>query len=316
MRTYLLRRLLQAVPLLFGVTIVSFLIVYLAPGDPALRFISPDTSMEDLERMRHVLGLDQPLYVQYWRWLTRLLSGDWGHSFVDGRPVLEKIGELLPATLELTVTALLLSLVIAVPIGVLAATRQYSVFDFVTTCVAFIGVSIPSFWLGLMLMLLFAVYLKWLPATGRFPSTGEVTLLIRLKHLALPAFTLGFVDIAGFTRYMRSSMLEVVRQDYIRTARAKGVAERMVIYRHALRNALLPIITLLGLGMPALFSGAAIIESLFAWPGMGRLFVQSAFTRDYPVIMAGLLIAAILTILGNLAADIAYALVDPRIKYD
>lgn len=315
LHTYLARRLIFAVPLLIGITMISFLIIYMAPGDPVLRFVSPDTSPADLERMRHALGLDRPLPVQYARWLGNLLTGDWGKSFADGQPVLQKIMERLPATLELALAALLLEVLIAIPVGVIAATRQYSLFDYISTVFAFIGVSIPNFWFGLMLMLLFSVHLGWLPSIGRLPTTGEVTLWIRIKHLIMPSLVLALTGIATYTRFMRSSMLEVVRQDFIRTARSKGLPERVVVYKHAMRNALIPIVTLLGLALPGLVSGAAITESLFAWPGLGRLFVQSAFNRDYTVTMGGLLIASTMVVLGNLLADILYAAVDPRIKY-
>ncbi len=316
MTTHILRRLIFAIPLLLGITVISFTIIHMAPGDPVLRFVSPDTSGADLERMRENLGLNQPLPVQYVKWLGKLVQGDFGNSLVDGQPVLEKIMERLPATLELSIVALTLALVIAIPVGVIAATKQYSVFDYVSTFFAFIGISIPDFWFGLLMMMLFSIKLGWLPAIGRGPTTGEVTLLLRIKHLIMPSFVLALSSTAGFTRYVRSSMLEVVRQDYIRTARSKGLSEKIIIYKHALRNALIPVVTLLGLSLPVLVSGSAIVENLFAWPGMGRLFVQSAFTRDYTVIMGTLLMSSTLVVLGNLLSDVLYALVDPRIKYN
>lgn len=313
---YVVRRLLFAIPLLIGITLISFTIIHLAPGDPALRFLSPETSQEDLARMRHVMGLDRPIPVQYGIWLGNLVQGDWGKSFTDGQPVLQKIAERLPATLELTVVALVLALLVAVPIGVFAAVRQYSILDHVATFGAFVGISVPAFWMGLLMMLLFAVQLRWLPAVGRTPAgVTDPDFVLRLRHLAMPAFILAIESTAGFTRYVRSSMLEAIRQDYVRTARAKGLTGRVVIYKHALRNALIPVITILGLALPGLVGGSAVIESLFAWPGLGRLFVQSAFTRDYPVIMGGLLMSSTLVVLGGLAADVAYVLVDPRIKY-
>jgi peptide/nickel transport system permease protein len=293
-----------------------FTIIHVAPGDPVTRFMSLETTAADLDRMRHVMGLDRPIPVQYVKWLGNLVTGDWGRSFADGQPVLHKIAERVPATLELTVVSLLVALLIAIPVGVIAATRQYSLFDYGATFTAFIGISIPGFWLGLLLMLLFAVKLRWLPAVGRGPAGGAADFLTMLKYLAMPAFVLAIESTAAFARYVRASMLEVVRQDYIRTAKAKGVADRIVIYKHALRNALLPLLTILGLALPGLVGGSAIIESLFAWPGMGRLFVQSAFNRDYTVIMGCLLLSSVLVVLGNLLADITYALVDPRIKYN
>lgn len=317
MFNYAVRRLLFAIPLIIGITLISFTIIHLAPGDPVLRFISPDTSQADLERMRHVMGLDRPIPVQYAVWFGNLIQGDWGKSFTDGQPVLEKLLERLPATLELSVISLLLALVVAVPVGVIAATRQYSWFDYSATFGAFIGISVPAFWMGLLLMLLFAVQLRWLPAVGRMPAGAtDVAFFMRLKYLAMPVFILAIESTAALARYVRSSMLEAIKQDYVRTARAKGVAGRVVVYKHALRNALIPVVTILGLALPGLVGGSAVIESLFAWPGLGRLFVQSAFTRDYPVIMGSLLMSSILVVLGGLASDVAYALVDPRIKYN
>lgn len=315
MFTYLVRRLLFAIPLLLGITLISFTIIHMAPGDPVLRFVAPDTSAADLERMRHVMGLDRPIPIQYAKWLGQMLQGDWGKSFSDGQPVLTKIGERLPATLQLSMVSLLLALLIAIPVGILCAVRQYSIFDYLATFFAFIGIATPNFWFALLLQLLFAVYLRWLPAVGRGPATGEVTLLLQAKHMLLPAFVLAIDAMASYTRFVRSSMLEVIKQDYIRTARSKGLAQRIVIYKHALRNALIPVVTLLGLTLPGLVSGSAIIESVFAWPGLGRLFVQSAFNRDYTVIMGSLLIGSTLVVLGGILADVLYAVVDPRIKY-
>lgn len=316
MFNYVLRRLLFAIPLLLGITLFSFAIIHIAPGDPVTRLMSPETTAADLERMRHVMGLDRPIPVQYAKWVANLVTGDWGRSFSDGQPVLQKIAERVPATLELSMVSLLLALLIAIPVGVIAATRQYSLFDYGATFTAFIGISIPGFWLGLLLMLLFAVKLRWLPAVGRGPAGGPADMLTMTKHLIMPAFVLAIESTAAFARYVRASMLDVVQQDYIRTARAKGIADRIVIYKHALRNALIPLLTILGLALPGLVGGSAVIESLFAWPGMGRLFVQSAFNRDYTVIMGCLLLSSVLVVLGNLLADITYALVDPRIKYN
>lgn len=316
MFVYTLRRLLFAIPLLIGISMISFGIIYLAPGDPVLRFVAPDTTPADLERMRVVMGLDKPVPVQYYKWFSNVVQGDWGRSFSDGQPVLEKILGRLPATLELSIAALLLALLIAIPVGVISATRQYSIFDYSSTFVAFIGISLPNFWFGLLMMLLFSVKLGWLPAIGRGPLGGELTLAIQLKYLIMPTMVLALDATAGFTRFVRASMLEVIRQDYIRTARSKGLANRIVVYKHALRNALIPVITLLGLALPGLVGGSAIVESLFAWPGMGRLFVQSAFNRDYTVIMGALMLSSFLVVMGSLMSDIMYALVDPRIKYN
>jgi len=316
MRQYMVRRIAQAIPLLLGISIITFLIVHLAPGDPATAFLDPSLSAEEMKAQRKLLGLDDPLHVQYLRWMGRLLRGDLGKSFADGRPVLERILERLPATLELTGLSLLVTYLIAVPIGIISAVRQYSTLDYTTTIFAFVGLSIPNYVFGLGALLIFSVWLGWLPLFGRIPAAGAVTPLIRLKHLVLPVATLSLGATASVTRYMRSSMLEVIRQDYVRTARAKGLSERVVLYRHALRNALLPIITILGLSLPGLVTGAVLTETVFAWPGMGRLAVQSVFNRDYPTILGLNMMVAVLVVVGNLLADMMYAVADPRIRYN
>ncbi len=316
MQQYAIRRTLQAIPLLLGITLLSFLIIQAAPGDPAQILINPEASAEDVARIRTALGLDKPVYVQYWRWLTSMLRGDMGRSFLDGEEVFRKIANRLPNTLKLTGCALLFALIIAVPLGIICATKQYSILDYLSTVFAFIWVSMPSFWFALMLILVFCVWLRWLPSHGMRTYGAPFSLVDQLRHLILPMLALGLRQLAGLTRYTRSSMLEVVRQDYIRTARAKGLHERVVIYKHALRNALIPVITILGLSLPGLFGGAVVVENVFAWPGMGRLAVQAAFTRDYPVTMGVLVIAASMVVLGNLLADLAYGFVDPRIRYD
>jgi len=315
-RKYAIRRILQALPVLFGITLISFTIIHLAPGDPAALLIDPEASTEDVLRIRAALGLDQPIYVQYVKWLGNLLRGDLGRSFLDGQPVLQKILEVLPNTIQLTLTAFVLSLTLGIIIGVISATRRYSVVDHVSTVFAFFGISMPNFWFGLMLILIFSLQLRWLPSHGMHTLGVKPNFLDTASHMVLPVMVLGLEGLASISRYMRSSLLEVIRQDYIRTARAKGLAERVVIYKHAIKNALLPVITILGLSLPGLVGGAFIIETLFAWPGMGRLGVQSVFTRDYPTIMGINLMASTLTVLFNLLADLAYALADPRIKYN
>ncbi|MCL6450821.1 MAG: ABC transporter permease [Acetobacteraceae bacterium] len=316
MRRYVIRRLLQALPLLVGISIVTFCIIQLAPGDPATLMINPEASLEDVRRLKIALGLDKPVYVQYWRWISRVLRGDLGTSFIDGYPVAAKMLQRIPTTLQLVGLALLVQVSLAIPVGIICATRQYSVFDYAASSFAFLGISLPNFWFGLMLMLLFSVYLGILPSHGLSTYGVGFNLGDRLRHLAMPVLVMGLTGMASFTRYTRSSLLEVVRQDYIRTARAKGLSERVVIYKHALRNSLIPVVTLLGLSLPTLFGGSLIVESLFAIPGMARLAVQAVFQRDYPVIMAVNMMAATMVVAGNLLADIAYALVDPRIKYD
>jgi peptide/nickel transport system permease protein len=323
MLTYAVRRLVLAVPLLLGITFVSFLVIHLAPGDPTEVLtgdLRADASADTRKILRETYGLDKPLHVQYWNWLSRLARLDFGRSFSpDGRPVLTKIGERLPVTLLLNVVEMLIIVAIAIPIGVMSATRQFSTFDKVTTVFVFVGFATPDFWLALLLMILFGAQLGWLPISGLRSLNWEYMSFWGqqwdfVSHLLLPIFVATVGGLAGFSRYMRQSMLEVVRQDYIQSARAKGLAERVVIGKHALRNALLPIVTILGLSVPGLIGGSVIVESIFAIPGMGQLMVQSVFERDYPVIMGNLVIVATLTLVANLVADIAYGLVDPRIR--
>ena len=320
---YALRRLILAIPLLIGITFVSFLVIHLAPGEPVENQSGESGTQSDAklrERLREIYGLDKPLHVQYWNWVTRLARLDFGRSFSpDARPVLQKIGERLPITLLLNIVELMIIVALAIPIGVLSATRQYSTFDKVTTVFVFVGFATPDFWLALMLMILFGVQLGWLPISGLRSPTWEYLAFWKqqwdfVAHLALPILVATFGGLAGFSRYMRQSMLEVVRQDYIQSARAKGLPESVVIGKHALRNALLPIVTVLGLSLPGLIGGSVIVESIFAIPGMGQLMVQAVFERDYPVIMGNLVIVATLTLVANLIADLTYSLVDPRIR--
>ena len=310
------------IPLLLGITLITFMVIQLSPGGPAdmLTGLSPKVGAEAKARLRHLYGLDKPIHIQYWLWLKRVVRFDFGESFKDGRRVIAKILERLPATLLLNILSLLLIFFIALPIGIVSAVRQDSFFDKGMTLFVFLGFSVPTFWLALLLMLLFGVILGWLPISGMhsvnflyFSLWGKLWDLI--QHLILPVFISAFGGLAYLSRYSRASMLEVLRQDYIRTARAKGVPEGKVIYRHALRNALIPIVTLLGLSLPGLIGGGFIFETIFAWPGMGRLGYQAIMSRDYPVIMGVGIIAAFLTLLGNLIADITYAFVDPRISY-
>jgi len=319
---YIVRRLLFIIPLLLGITIITFVVVHLSPGGPAdmLTGLTPKVTAEAKARLHSLYGLDKPIHVQYWLWLSRIVRFDFGESFKDGRLVIIKILERLPATLLLNVLSLLLIFFIALPIGILSAVRQDSFFDKGMTIFVFFGFSVPAFWLALLLMLLFGVFLGWLPISGMhsvnfpyFSFWGKLWDII--KHLILPVFVSAFGGLAYLSRYSRASMLEVLRQDYIRTARAKGVPEKRVIYKHALRNALIPIVTLLGLSLPGLIGGGFIFETIFAWPGMGRLGYQAIMSRDYPVIMGVGVIAALLTLLGNLIADITYAFIDPRIRY-
>jgi len=310
------------IPVLLGITIISFAVMKMAPGDPTslLTDLNPNMNEEAINRIRAHYGLDKPWYVQYGKWLKNMLMLDFGRSFAaDNRPVIDKIVERIPITLLINILSLTLILSIAIPIGVLSAVKKDSLFDRATTVFVFLGFAIPSFWLALLLMILFGVKLEWLPISGiRSLNYAHLTSLERvsdvLSHLIMPVFVSAFGGLAGMSRYMRSNMLEVIRQDYITTARAKGLDERTVIFKHAMRNALLPVITILGLSVPGLIGGSVIFETIFAIPGMGQLFYQSVMMRDYPTIMGVLVIGAVLTLVGNLMADVMYSVADPRIR--
>jgi peptide/nickel transport system permease protein len=322
---YLLRRLLGAIPLLLGVLTLIFFIINLAPGDPALRYFNPNVSPEVIEQMRRNLGLDQPLHIQYWKWLTSFLTGNFGFSFGQQRPINEILPEVLWNTLQLTLVSLVIIFAVGMLVGIVQAVRQYSVADNVLTFLALFFYSMPTFWFALMLSLIFALKAGEWGWPFQLPSSGMTDVMHdtmtpggkisdRILHLILPATALGIGSAAGVARYMRGSMLEVIHQDFIRTARAKGLSERTVIFKHALRNALIPIITLLGLYLPFLLSGAVLVETIFAWPGMGRAIVDAIFQRDYPLVMATSFVIAAIVILGNLLSDVLYAVVDPRIR--
>ncbi|HEX5872601.1 MAG TPA: ABC transporter permease [Longimicrobium sp.] len=321
---YLVRRLLGAIPLLLGLLTIIFFVVHLAPGDPTARFFNPNVSPEVIEQMRRNLGLDQPLHIQYWRWLSSFLTGDFGYSFGQMRPIGEILPEVLWNTLQLTLVSLVVIFAVGMLIGIVQAVRQYSIADNVLTFLALFFYSMPSFWFALMLILIFSrgADAGWLfnwPASGMtsieydYLSPGG-KIGDRISHLMLPAIALGIGSAAGVARYMRGSMLEVIHQDFIRTARAKGLSENKVIFKHALRNALIPIITLVGLYLPFLLSGAVLVETIFAWPGMGRAIVEAILARDYPMVMATSFVIAAIVVLGNLLSDVLYAVVDPRIR--
>lgn len=310
------------IPLLLGITIICFFVMRLAPGSPTdlQTQMNPKSSVEMKERLRTLYELDKPIYAQYWSWLKKISRGDLGISFSsDLRPVAAKITERLPITIILEFLSLLIIIGVAIPIGVLSAVHQDSLFDKITGVFVFIGFAVPTFWLALLLMIFFGIQLGWLPISGLRSLNYEyltpwMQFVDLAKHLVLPVFISAFGGLAGLSRYMRANMLEVIRQDYIMTARAKGLSERAVIYRHALRNALLPAITILGLSIPGLIGGSVIFETIFAIPGMGQLFYMAVMARDYPTVMGILLIGAILTLLGNLIADVSYAVADPRIR--
>jgi len=323
MANYLVKRILMLFPLLLGITLITFTVIHLAPGEPVEMQVSmsPKVSAASRARLREFYGLDKPLHVQYGRWLSHLARFDFGRSFApDNRPVTDKIIERIPITLSLNIIALILEFGLAIPIGILAAVHRDTLLDRGISVFVFLGFAVPTFWLALLCMYFFGVKLSWLPISGihslgsdRLPALARFADMAR--HLLLPIAIATFGSLAGLSRYMRSTMLEVLSQDFITTARAKGVRERTVIYKHALKNALLPVITLLGFSLPGLIGGSVIFETIFAIPGMGQLFYQGVMGRDYPLVMGILVIGACLTLVGNLLADLCYAFADPRIRH-
>jgi peptide/nickel transport system permease protein len=321
MTTYILRRLFQSALTLFIISIILFGLISLVPGGMMSAYAeNPDMTPEDLARLEVKYGFNDPPPVRYLKWLGNTLRGDWGNSFVSKRPALHEIGERLPNTMLLMGVMLVVTLLIAIPLGILSAIKQYTWFDHVTTTLAFAGQSLPVFWFGLLLIIIFHVTLKrpdgspLLPGSGMMTLGAEFSLIDRIEHLVLPVTMLALVSAAGYMRYMRSSMLDVIHEDYVRTARAKGLRERVVILKHAMRNALIPLVTLIGLDLPSLFGGALFTETIFAWPGIGRLYFNAALKTDYPVIMAVLVIYSGLIILSSLLVDVLYAALDPRIR--
>ena len=306
-------RLWQALIVLLLVSLITFVLIRSAPGGPAI-LLDPSMTPEDRAKVAASLGLDDPLPVQYVKWITSTLRGDLGRSLMKKQPVAEMIAERLPATLELALAGLLLTIVVGIPLGVAAATRLNTAWDRVITVGATVGIAMPGFWFGIMLIIVFSVELGWLPSAGRTTIGLEGDFLSRLRHLVLPSLVIATFSLAQITQFTRSSMLEVLGQDYVRTARAKGLAQRAVMYRHALRNALIPVVTVLGLMLPRLVGGAVITETIFAWPGMGRLATDAAFQRDYPVTMGITMVVSIMVILSNLITDLAYTVIDPRIR--
>lgn len=308
------RRVAQAIPLLLLISILVFALIHAAPGGPlAIYLENPNVRPADIERLRRSLGLDQPLPVQYLTWLKGFVTGDWGFSFTDGRPVVVRLAERLPATLELIGASLVIALLAALPAGVLAAVRRHGLLDRLVSVTTIAGISLPAFWFGLVLQLVFAVWLGWLPSSGR-SSILSSGIGDRLAHLALPATVLAILHAAAWTRYLRSAMHSVVAQPFILAARGRGVPLRIVHYRHALRNALLPFLTVVLLDAALMVSGAVVTESVFAWPGLGGLFTEALARRDYTVLMAFLMISSIAVIVLNLIADLSYRVLDPRIR--
>lgn len=325
MRAYILRRILQAIPTFLGVTIISFTIMRLAPGDPVLLMtFDPNMTVDARETLRRQMCLDRPLVEQYFIWLVGdadcrtdgLIRGDLGNSLYEKRPAFDMIIEKVPATLELTGMALVFGGIIGVVVGISSAVLHKSTFDNIARVLAVVFDAIPSFWFGLILILIFAVNLKWLPVGGRYTLSlsGDKEFFDHLKHLIMPSFVLAVGWVAVLSRYMRTEMLEVIRQDYVRAARAKGVQKNRVYYWHAARNALIPLVTILGPAIGGLLGGAVVIERIFSWPGLGRLAIDAVFQRDYPLVMASVVVGSILVVAGNLLSDILYVIVDPRIR--
>jgi peptide/nickel transport system permease protein len=316
MGQYLVRRLLQMIPLLLGISIIMFGLIQAAPGGPEAMFLESGRFIDPtiIESYRHRLGLDQPVYIQYFKWLGAAVTGDFGLSFSTSRPVSDMIVERLPATLELMLTAFIIAALIAIPLGIFSAVRQYSLLDYIGTGFSFLGIAMPVFWFGLILQLVFSVNLGWLPTSGR-ETVGDAGFIDQVRHLILPGIVLSLLYIAGWSRYMRSSLLSVIRKEYMLTARSKGLRERDIIWVHGVKNALIPVVSVMALDLAGLFSGAVITETVFAWPGIGRLFIQSTFSRDYPLMMGILMMGSFMVVFFNLVADMVYAWLDPRINY-
>ena len=334
MKWYIIKRLIQLIPVIIGVTIIAFSLIHLAPGDPARTMLGQHATQQELNEIREKYGLDEPVYVQYALWLNGVLHGDLGRSILTKELVVIEILERFPNTIELAIAAMIFAIIIGGLAGIISASKQYSITDYTVMGFALFGISMPVFWLGIMLMLIFGVILGWLPIGGRIDLiipfqrvtgfmvldsiiTGNFNALISiLKHLILPAIALGTIPMAIIARVTRSSMLEVLRQDFIRTERAKGLSERTVIYKHAVRNAMVPVVTVIGLNFGLLLSGAILTETVFSWPGLGRLVVNSVYQRDYPLVVGCILIFAIVFVVVNLITDILYTYIDPRIKYE
>jgi peptide/nickel transport system permease protein len=334
MKWYIAKRLLLLVPVLIGVSILSFALIQLAPGDPARTIAGEHASSQTIQALQEKYGLDKPITTQYWIWFRQVLRGDLGRSIVSNEYVMREILDRFPNTVELTFFAMFIAVVVGAVAGIVSASKQYSLLDYTTMGVALFGVSMPVFWLGIMLMMIFGVYLKWLPLGGRIDTlipfqrvTGLYLLdsvitwnwpafVSALRYLILPSVALGTIPMATIARVTRSSMLEVLRQDFIRTERAKGLSERMVIYKHGARNALLPVITVIGLNFGLLLAGAILTETIFSWPGIGRYVVKAVQMRDYPAVQGCVLFFAFMFVVVNLITDVLYAFIDPRIKYD
>ena len=334
MRWYIIKRLLQIIPVILGVTLIAFALIHLAPGDPVRTMLGQHATQQEINDIREKYGLDQPLYIQYFVWLSDVLHGDLGRSILSHEQVTTEIASRFPNTIELAIAAMIFAILIGVLAGIISATKQYSVADYSVMGIALFGISMPVFWLGIMLMMIFGVFLGWLPVGGRIDllipytritgfmvidsiiTANGAALVSVIRHLILPAVALGTIPMAIIARTTRSSMLEVLRQDFIRTERAKGLSERKVIYKHAIRNAMVPVITVIGLNFGLLLSGAILTETVFSWPGVGRLVVDAVYARDYPLVIGCILVFALVFVIVNLITDLLYTYIDPRIHYD
>lgn len=334
MKWYIIKRLLQIIPVILGVTLIAFALIHLAPGDPVRTMLGQHATQQEIDDIRAKYGLDQLLYVQYFIWLGDVLQGDLGRSILSHEQVTTEIASRFPNTIELAIAAMLFAILIGVVAGIISATKQYSVADYSVMGLALFGISMPVFWLGIMLMMIFGVFLGWLPIGGRIDlllpfqritgfmvidsiiTLNGAALVSVIRHLVLPAIALGTIPMAIIARTTRSSMLEVLRQDFIRTERAKGLSERKVIYKHAIRNAMVPVVTVIGLNFGLLLSGAILTETVFSWPGVGRLVVDAVYARDYPLVIGCILVFALVFVIVNLITDILYTYIDPRIHYD
>jgi peptide/nickel transport system permease protein len=334
MKWYIIKRLLQIIPVVLGVTLIAFALIHLAPGDPVRTMLGQHATQQEIDQIRVKYGLDQPLFVQYFIWLGDVLHGDLGRSILSHEQVTTEIASRFPNTIELAIAAMIFAILIGVVAGIISATKQYTVADYSVMGIALFGISMPVFWLGIMLMMIFGVFLGWLPIGGRIDlllpfnritgfmvvdsiiTANGAALISVLRHLILPAIALGTIPMAIIARTTRSSMLEILRQDFIRTERAKGLSERKVIYKHAIRNAMVPVVTVIGLNFGLLLSGAILTETVFSWPGVGRLVIDSVYARDYPLVIGCILVFALVFVIVNLITDLLYTYIDPRIHYD
>ncbi|MCR1875714.1 ABC transporter permease [Paraclostridium bifermentans] len=313
MKEKIIKRLLNMIPMLFFITIISFILMHLAPGDPLQAYISPDMNVEDIERIRESLGLNDPIIVQYFKWLFNTIQGNLGYSMVNSKPVLDLILERLGPTILLSGSALVISIMISIPVGLISGYKKNSIIDKVLNVVSYIGISIPSFWFAMMLIYVFSIKLNIFPSVG-MRTIGVDTTLDLINHLILPVTVLSFYNLSVYIRYIRSSTIEQLKQDYVTTQYAYGASTKDILFKHVLKNTLLPVITIFGMSLPSIFTGAFITETIFGWPGMGQLGVNAIFGYDYPVVMGTTLFSSAMLIIGNLIADILYAMVDPRIK--